>query len=334
MARWNIGSAQPSLSIALIYDVVEDRDRTDVNAIVEAVATVRDSLLSLGHRVEPVQVSEGVPAFVRRMETLAPDVVFNLCEGYRGQSDGEAPLAGLLELLDLPYTGSRALALALALDKPLAKRLFTAADIPTPPFAVYSPSDSDVRPPRTFPAILKLAREDASFGLTAANVVADEDAFVRRLRDLFAAYNAPVMAEAFIDGREFTVPLVDGNPIAFEEIEFAVEPRIVCYTAKWHPGSRECLGTTPQFAPEIGARERARFLDLARRAYDAIGLSDYGRVDFRMDALGEPYVLEVNPNPDLTPGSGFRLALEHAGIPFDRFVARLIDNALKRGARR
>jgi D-alanine-D-alanine ligase len=142
------------------------------------------------------------------------------------------------------------------------------------------------------------------------------------------------MAEAFIDGREFTVPLIDGNPIAFEEIEFTVEPRIVCYTAKWQPDSKEYRGTTPQFAPDIAAHDRSRFLELARRAYEVVGISDYGRVDFRMDGRGQPYVLEVNPNPDIAPGSGFRLALEHAGIGFDRFLTRLIDNALKRGARR
>ena len=146
-------------------------------------------------------------------------------------------VAALLELLGLPYTGSGALALGLALNKPLAKEVFIARGIPTPRFAVYREMPARL-PPLTFPLMLKLAAEDASLGITADNVVADEASALERLQQLLDEYRAPVMVEEFIDGREFTVALLDGRPLLVEEIEILVEPRIVGFRAKWESGIR------------------------------------------------------------------------------------------------
>lgn len=115
-----------------------------------------------------------------------------------------------------------------------------------------------------------------------------------------------------------------------EEIAFAVEPKIICYAAKWQSGSPEFRGTTPQFAPVIDPRQRGTMLQLASRVHDLLGLRDYGRVDFRLDADGQAYVLEANPNPDITPGSGYCLALDAARISYPDFLSRLVANALQR----
>lgn len=147
-----------------------------------------------------------------------------------------------------------------------------------------------------------------------------------------AEYGKAVMAEEFIEGREFTVALLDGRPIALEEIEFDVEPKILCYRAKWDSGSPEDVGTRPIFIPPVTDRQREEMFELAGRVWDLIGIRDYGRVDFRMDASEELYVLEVNPNPDITPKAGYRFSLEAAQITFAEFVARLIENALQRGS--
>ena len=179
---------------------------------------------------------------------------------------------------------------------------------------------------------LELASEDASLGITRENVVTDEPSFFRRLNELIAEYGKDVMAEEFIEGREFIVAMLDGRPIALEEIEFDVEPKILCHRAKWASGSPEDLGTRAVFTPAVTDRQREEMFELAGRVWDLIGIRDYGRVDFRMDARGRLYVLEANPNPDITPKAGYRFSLEAAQIAFPDFVARLIQNALQRGS--
>ena len=178
--------------------------------------------------------------------------------------------------------------------------------------------------------MLKLAGEDASLGITPDNVALDEASALLRLQQLFDQYRAPVLVEEFIDGREFTVALLEGEPLLVEEIDIRVEPRIVGFRAKWTADSAEYAGTISVFSPAITDEQRSELMTQARRVWDAIGLRDYARVDFRMDAGGRIYVLEANPNPDLSTGSGYRRSLEVAQISFGDFITRLLDNALRR----
>ena len=322
---------EPSRSVAVIYNLVEPGGEAVLRAVIDEVSEVRDAIEALGHRTALLRVDEGVRPFVEALDALGPDVVFNLCEGYRESSAGEIYVAGLLELLGIPYTGSGPMALGIALDKPLSKELFIARGIPTPRFAVYRTMPAALEP-LAFPVILKLAAEDASVGITADNVAADEASTYRRLQELFEEYHAPVLVEEFIDGREFTVALLDGRPLLVEEIDMHVEPRIVGFRAKWETGSAEYQGTIPVFQPVITGEQRAEMMTLAARVCDAIGIRDYARVDFRMDARGRISVLEANPNPDISPGSGYRRSLEMVHISYSDFIVRLLDNALSRGS--
>jgi D-alanine-D-alanine ligase len=319
-----------SLSVAVIYNMVDDPSRVDISSVAGSVTELQQTLLTLGHRVQLLRVDKGVGRFVDALEALQPDVVFNLCEGYREWSAGEACIAGLLELLGIPYTGSDPVALAIALDKPLSKQLFIAGQVSTPRFAVYRHMPARL-PSLAFPVILKLASEDASIGMTPDNLTDNEASFRRRLRQLLEQYRASVLAEEFIDGREFTVAVFDGEPIVVEEIEFRVEPRLVGFRAKWEADSAEYRGTVPVFAPAITMTQRDEMMTLAVRVCELIGIRDYGRVDFRMNAQGRVYVLEVNPNPDVGIGSGYRRSLEAADISYPDFVTVLLHNALQRG---
>jgi len=320
-----------SHSVAVIYNPVERGGEAVVRGVVEGATEAHDAIKALGHRVSLLSLDQGVRPFVEALEALQPDVVFNLCEGYRESSAGEYCIAGFLELLGIPYTGSGPMALGIALDKPLSKELFSARRIPTPRFAVYRQMPASLQP-LTFPVILKLASEDASLGITPDNVVFDEASTLKRLQQLLDEYHSPVLAEEFIDGREFTVALFDGQPLLVEEIEIHVKPRIVGFRAKWEAGSAECQGTTPVFAPVITSEQREEMITLAARVWDVIGIRDYARVDFRMDADGRIYVLEANPNPDISAGSGYRRSLAIANISYPDFIARLLDNALRRGS--
>lgn len=320
-----------SRSVAVIYNPVELGGDAVVRGVIEGAREAHDAIETLGHRVSLLRVDEGVRPFVEALDVLRPDVVFNLCEGYRESSAGEYRVAALLELLGIPYTGSGSMALGIALNKPLSKELFIARGIPTPRFAAYRQMPASL-PPLMFPLILKLAAEDASLGITLDNVVADEASALRRLQQLLDEYHTPVLVEEFVDGREFTVPLFDGQPLLVEEIEIHVEPRIVGFRAKWEAGSAEYQGTRPVFAPVISSDQREEMMTLAVRVSDAIGIRDYARVDFRMDAGGRISVLEANPNSDISAGSGYRRALEVASISYPDFIARLLENALGRGS--
>jgi len=320
-----------SRSVAVIYNPVELGGEAVVRAVVGGATEAHDAIKALGHRVSLLRLDEGVRPFVEKLEALRPDVVFNLCEGFRESSAGEPCVAGLLDLLGIPYTGSGPMALGIALNKPLSKELFIARRIPTPQFAVYRQMPARLQP-LTFPVILKLAAEDASLGITNDNVVFDEASTLRRLQQLLDQYHAPVLAEEFIDGREFTVALFDGRPLLVEEIEIHVEPRIVGFSAKWEAGSAEYEGTTASFMPVITDPQREEMMTLAVRVWDVIGIRDYARVDFRMDAQGRIAVLEANPNPDLSAESGYRRSLEVADISYQDFIARLLENAARRGS--
>lgn len=322
-----------SLSVAVIYNPVELGGDALVQGVVDGAREAHDAIAALGHRASLLRVDEGVRPFVEAIERLRPDVVFNLCEGFRESSAGEFGIAALLDLLGLPYTGAGSLALAIALNKPLAKALFIARGIPTPRFIVCESVPMQM-PPFEFPWMLKLAAEDASLGITADNLVRDHVSAVRRLQQLVEEFRAPVLVEEFVDGREFTVPLLDGRPLLVEEIEFDVEPRIVGFRAKWVDGSAEYGGTRPVFAPRIDDGPRQEMLRLAVDVAAAIGLGDYARVDFRMDSAGRLFVLEANPNPDISRGSGYRRALDAAGIPYAQFIATLLDKAAGRASRR
>ena len=322
----------PSLSVVVIYNTVEPGGDAVVQGADGAIE-VRDAIIALGHRASLVRVDEGegLRPFVEALERLRPDVVFNLCEAFRESSAGEFGIAAVLDLLGIPYTGSGSLALAIALNKPLAKALFIGHGIPTPGFTVCESMPTQM-PTLEFPWMLKLAAEDASLGITADNVVTDHASAGRRLQELFAEFRAPVLVEEFVDGREFTVPLLDGRPLLVEEIEFDVEPRIVSFRGKWDEGSAEYAGTRPVFAPRIDDGPRQEMLRLAVDVAGVIGLRDYARVDFRMDGGGRIFVLEGNPNPDISPGSGYRRALDAVGMSYAQFIATLLDNAAGRAS--
>jgi len=316
-------------TVAVIYNEVDISTQPAIHGVIDSAREVHDTLAAMGHRASLVRVDVGIRPFVEALEAIQPDLVFNMCEGYLESSAGEYHIAGLLELLGIPYTGSGPLALAVALDKPLSKELFRAKEIPTPKFAVYREMPAGP-PPHGFPLMLKLAGEDASVGITPENVVRDSSAFEKRLDELLREFHAAVLAEEYIDGREFTIAMFDGRPLLVEEILFSVEPRIVGFRAKWDSGSLEYEGTNPTFTPAITNAQREEMMTLAVRVWDALGFRDYARVDFPMDGDGRIYVLEANPNPDISVGAGYRLALDAAKIPYKDFVSRLVENAFAR----
>jgi D-alanine-D-alanine ligase len=283
-------------------------------------------------------VSRDPAVLLDGLRNIRPDVVFNLFEGLADFGDTEAHVAGLLEWLEIPYTGCPYQTLGIARNKHLTKHLLAGAGLPTAKFLV-----ADEVPvedcPLGWPVIVKPATQDASVGVDQGSVVTNLDRLNDRVAYLLDNYGPPVLIEEFIRGREFSVGVVELTELRvlpISEILFIdKDPNfwpIVTYDAKWKPGTRDYEATPPKYPARVAPRLASRLGMLAERAFHLLGCRDYARVDFRVRG-GKPYILEVNPNPDFSPSAGLSGGLESAGIAHAAFTVELVQRALARGGK-
>jgi D-alanine-D-alanine ligase len=305
-------------------------DELDTLFTVQAIA---EALEARGHRAFAAPFVFD-PETVRALVTeYRADVVFNMVEAIFRQGELAPVVATLLEKLNVPFTGCRAASMALAGDKPLAKRLLRLGGLPTAewdelPFAEVA---YDHR------YIVKSATEDASLGLDDGAVVIGKDAARARAEWCRKEYGGRWFAEAYIEGREFNVSVLEENgaprALPIPEMRFhnwrADRPKVVGYAAKWEEESLESLNTVRHFISEEDEPQLCRELTrLAEGAWRLFGLRGFARVDFRVDETGAPFILELNPNPCLEPGAGLAAAAAQAGISYPELVERILRAAL------
>lgn len=315
----------------------ENKAREDIRGVADDVVA---ALTGQGVEADVVGVGDDLLAAMSHVTVFAPDVVFNLCESLGGDNSFEPLLPLLLERAGFAYTGSSPLALALALHKHKAKDVLRAAGVPTPEgLAVATPADvSAVK--LAFPLIVKPTREDASVGISSESVVHDRAALEQRVTYVTARYRQPALVERYIEGREIYVAMlgrIDGGTemLPLSEIDFsdmpAERPRIVSFDGKWSETSAEFRGTKPVPCVDLAPELHARIAGVARAAFAAMELRDYGRLDLRVAGDGTPYVIDVNPNCDLSAASGgFARAARAAGLDYDELIRRIVDLALQR----
>ena len=312
----------------------ENRAREDV----ENVATHLTARLERrGFDVIPLGVHDDLAETLTEIRRIKPDVVFNLCESISGDSRFEPLLPMLLEKEGIAYTGSPPLALSMAVHKPKAKEILRARGVPTPDSFSTSALGPDIE--LEFPLIVKPAREDASVGIYKESVVRDAAALNARIAHVLSQYSQPALVERYIEGREVYASLLAtpaGVPevLPLYEIDFsgmpASHPRIVTFDGKWVESSAEYAGTKPVRC-ELPEELRARVAGTARAAFLALELRDYGRVDMRLGVDGVPYVIDVNPNCDLShQAGGFARAAHAAGLTYDDLILRILEQALIR----
>jgi D-alanine-D-alanine ligase len=330
--------------ITVLYNTDYDAEAcaTDVISVEASARAIVVALIESGFRVDQIGIhGREVLSVIDKVRAAAPDLVFNLCESMAGDPRNEPTFVGLLELFEIPYTGADLLGLASCLHKRRTKEILIARGIPTPPhrfLAELAQLDDPALDELDFPWFLKLAHEDASVGITEANLVATAAALRARARELMAEYKQPVLAERYIDGREINVTLLgnaaDLRVLPLHEIDFtampAERPRIVSYAAKWEESHIDYAGTKP--VPLRGASGElvADVERVARAAWDALGLRDYGRIDLRVDAAGTPWVIDVNPNPDISPDAGVARAAQLAGMSYAQLIAHIANVAYRR----
>ncbi len=314
----------------------------DAAAVRASAESICQALRDAGHDAELVSLQgRDLVAVLGKLERDKPDLVFNLCESLCGVAVNEVAVPAVLDLFELRYTGSDASALALALNKPRSKDVLLGRGIATPPYRVLA-SVADIERVSAealdYPWFMKLANEDASVGITEANVLADGAALATRAKQLLAEFGSPLIVERYVPGREVNVTLLgSGKNVRFlplHEIDFgampAGRPHIVSYAAKWDENHVDYEGTKPVPIKNATPALVAAIEQTARAAWDAIGLRDYGRVDLRIDPAGVPWVIDVNPNCDISPDAGVARAAAATGWSYPRLISTIAELALER----
>lgn len=317
------------------HSLLEDDPGRAARADVLNVAAAMAEALAGGKRRVEVKGVDDVTS-VAEVLTTSPDVVVNLCESLGADSRGEALVPAMLELSNVCFTGSSSLSLALSLHKNKAKEILRARGVPTPAAVVICRVEELVGVDLPFPLIVKPSREDASVGIDFDSVVHDRTSLGKAVSRVLRTFQQPVLVEQYVDGREIYVPLL-GNEgrraLPLTEIQFgaafADKPRIVSYEAKWNTDSPICI-ESPSRIVELPERVRARCVEVAQAAFEALECRDYGRVDLRLDSKLEPWVIDINPNCDLHPQAGFARSALAAGLSYGDLALHLVELAQER----
>jgi D-alanine-D-alanine ligase len=304
----------------------------------EAEYDVAEALIENGHDVFLVGFHENLRHLLDQLECYGPDLVFNACESFMGKARYDYAVTALLEMKGYRYTGSPPEALLLARDKATSKKILAYHSIKVPRFIVYDTGEAvDRAPDVDFPLIVKPTHEDASVGISQSSVVGDLESLRERVAFIHRNLCQPAIAEELIEGRELYVGIIGNRrleilPIIEMTFDKIPEPekRIATYSAKWDLEYRNRWGIKNIFARRIGAKALEEIRNAALVAYRALGLRDYGRIDFRLTRDQQVYLIEVNPNPYISFGEDMANAAERAGLDYYEFIERIVDEALAR----
>jgi D-alanine-D-alanine ligase len=332
------------LHIAVVYNAYTENepempdDRSGTSDLVTMVRTVARNLRRLNHRVTVLPLAHDLFRFQRRLRRLNPDVVFNLYDDVVHGALYDMRLAALVRMMGFPMTGSPALALGLTRYKFMTASLLAGAGIPIPPNTAILETINAVRHHKwQFPIIVQASQEHAGIGLDRSSIVYSKKALRAKVREILVNYRQPALAQRFLPGREFNVGIVGGNrmrvlPLA--EVDYSTLPQeippIMSYAAKWVESSTEYQNTRVICPAEVEPELAQRISDVAFQAFRAVGGRGYGRVDMRLDELGDPYVLEVNCNPCIDEGMGLARSADKAGITYPKLLQLIVRAALER----
>ena len=320
---------KPRRVLILHSDVAPDAPPDELDTLYQ-VESIEAALLERGHTVTSAAFVRDEGSLAELIQSHSPDVIFNLVEAVDGSGKLAVGIPGMLDRIGVAYTGADEHALTLTGDKPRAKRALRHAGLPTSDWG--EPPDF-VGVGSAVPLIVKSALEDCSFGLDDASVVQGIEAARARAAYCARTYGGRWFAESYIEGREFNIAVLQsGNgphvlPLAemtFQEWQPG-RPRIVGYKAKWDDDSFESTRTVRAFGIEDENPILAdRLRSLAAAAWNLFQLTGYARVDFRVDERNEPKILEINPNPCLSPDAGFAAAAARAGISYPELAERIV----------
>lgn len=316
------------MKVGILYDPgAEDWSTEDIAGVMKAVNEIGRIFEAMGHEVKKLPVRHDMRWFAEARRT---DLIFNLCEGVHGLSQWEEHVVAALEFVGVPVTGCGLWTISVCRRKPIANAIMANAGLPIPAWTLAQ--DGKVGEDFPLPAIIKPSAEDASAGLDRGSVVTDRKSLRAKLAAMTEQFDE-VFIQEYIPGREFNVGFVGNRVLPVAEIDFTAMPEgswpILTYAAKWHTGSAEDIGSVPICPAQISQRLSDRLVRIAELAWRTMQGKGYGRVDLRVDDKGRPWVLEVNPNPDLNDDAGLSRMAAATGWDYPELIRRIAEVALR-----
>jgi D-alanine-D-alanine ligase len=309
----------------------------NVPTVIEEYEAVAKALRREGYRATAYNIREDLSRLQRRLKRNPPDVIFNLVEFFDDDPELEPDMVGLYELYRIAYTGSTAFTLTLCQDKPLTKKLLLDGGVRTPRFVLLEEPRVPKRFRLRFPVIVKPALEDASSGVEKESVCHDTEQLAARLEYVHKEFPDPILVEEFIEGTELHVAVLgDEDPEVLPPIQWDFSelpddhPSIISFAAKWNPLSEIYHRVHSVCPPTLPAGTLKKVEKAVLKAFEATWCRDYARIDVRVDHENRVWVLEVNPNPDLTEGVSLMESAEEAGYSFGETLAQIVEFALER----
>ena len=291
------------------------------------------TLQEMGHEVHPLGVSDDLGVLRRAIEQIKPHVCFNLLEEFHGMGVYDSHVVSYLELMRQPYTGCNPRGLMLAHNKAMSKMICRYHRIPVPRFAEF-PMGRKVRRPKRldFPLLVKSLTEEGSVGISQASIVHDDEKLTERVEFIHRTVNTDAIAEQYIEGRELYVGVLGNDRLQVLPVWEMVfpklrddAPRIATDKVKWDLRYQKKIGLDTKPADDINEGLNRKINHLCKRIYRSLGLSGYARMDLRLTSDGRVYLIEANPNPNLSYGEDFAESAETAGISYDQLLHKLIN---------
>jgi D-alanine-D-alanine ligase len=318
-----------------VLTYLDSEDQKEVDPVVKQVA---GALRKRKHQVSVLAVHGDIDKLMRGLRRRKPDLVFNLLEMFGDDVCADSPIAALMDVMKIRYTGSGPSELILTGDKVLSKKVLAFEGIQFPRFAVFSTAANlETGGNLRLPLFVKPSRMDASIGIGKKSLVRDTTSMMKRVVAIHEELGDAALAEEYIEGREFYVGVLGNGAelTALPPIEMDFSglpdgaPRVMDQAAKFDENSKEYKGTRTVLAT-VSDELRARLTKVSLDAYRALKVKDYGRVDLRLTDTGEIYVLEVNASCYLEKDSEFARAAAAAGIEYTELIQRIVDLALAR----
>ena len=296
------------------------------------------ALKNLGHDVSLLGLYNDITPLFEQIKENKPDVIFNMMEIFNGQTHLEKNMAAVLELLDIPFTGSSSGVLFLCNNKALSKKIFVHHKVKVSKFTPYYRGKRIVVPKKLrLPAVIKPLCEEASRGISQASIVDSVEGFVERIKFIHDNMQLDAIAEEYIEGREFYVNVFGYKQITVlpaREMLFSNmpegEPRIATYKAKWDDAYRKKWGIKSVAAAKISDELQVKMADVCKRAYRAMDMDSYVRFDIRVDAKDEVYIIEPNANPCIAKMDEIAQSALKAGMSYEDLIQKVLDLAVLR----
>ncbi len=327
-----------------IYDNYIGKDISDINELTDLsekeffinIEKVKQQLKKFYSDVHIVTVGNDIIKNIRKIQRINPDVIFNFVESIDGNATFESYTAGMFDLIGINYTGNSSLCLGNCLNKVKTKEILASQGINTPRFIKLSKKQKieEKTFELNFPVIVKLIREDASIGISEFSVCNNFEELKKRIRFLIKNYQQELIIEEYIKGREFNISILGEKALPVSEISFEGLPndlpKIVTYEAKWSPETTYYKHTKPICPAEIDKKLSDKIKSTALNASKAMNCRDYARVDIRINKKNVPFVIEVNPNPDISVDSGFVRSAKVGGLDYGEMLNKIAEFALER----